>query len=176
MIGELGRVLKPGGTLWLSAPLFYAEHERPYDFFRYTRYGLRRLLEDAGFEVVEIAGWRATSGRSATRSAWRAARCPARARRTAAGSPAPPWPASRGSPAAPRRGRRTRLAALDERDKVVDAGLPKNHTHGPQAQRRALRSGQAWRSSDSVRPRGNRAGREAIGRVRVGSRDGAARA
>src|SRR4051794_14857165 len=51
---ELHRVLKPGGTLWLTAPLFYAEHERPYDFFRYTQFGLRHLLEGAGFEVVEI--------------------------------------------------------------------------------------------------------------------------
>jgi SAM-dependent methyltransferase len=54
VLAELNRVLKPGGTLWLTAPLFYAEHERPYDFFRYTRYGLRHLLEGAGFAVREI--------------------------------------------------------------------------------------------------------------------------
>src|SRR5215218_8101655 len=51
---ELNRVLRPGGTLWLTAPFFYAEHERPYDFFRYTQFGLRHLLETAGFEVLEI--------------------------------------------------------------------------------------------------------------------------
>ena len=54
VLAELHRVLKPGGTLWLTAPLFYAEHERPYDFFRYTQFGLRHLLERAGFEVLEI--------------------------------------------------------------------------------------------------------------------------
>src|SRR3712207_2554853 len=54
VLAELHRVLKPGGTLWLTAPLFYAEHERPYDFFRYTQFGLRRLLEGAGFQVAEI--------------------------------------------------------------------------------------------------------------------------
>jgi len=54
VLAELQRVLKPGGTLWLTAPLFYAEHERPYDFFRYTQYGLRRLLETAGFAVREV--------------------------------------------------------------------------------------------------------------------------
>jgi len=54
VLGELHRVLRPGGTLWLTAPLFYAEHERPYDFFRYTQFGLRHLLERAGFMVEEV--------------------------------------------------------------------------------------------------------------------------
>lgn len=54
VLAELHRVLKPGGALWLTAPLFYAEHEKPYDFFRYTRFGLRHLLEGAGFAVEEI--------------------------------------------------------------------------------------------------------------------------
>ena len=54
VLRELHRVLVPGGRMWLTAPLTYAEHERPYDFFRYTRYGLRRLLDDAGFEVIEL--------------------------------------------------------------------------------------------------------------------------
>ena len=47
-------MLKPGGTLWLTAPLFYAEHEQPYDFFRYTQFGLRHMFEAAGFEVLEL--------------------------------------------------------------------------------------------------------------------------
>lgn len=55
-LAEFHRVLKPGGRLWLTAPFFYGEHERPYDFFRYTQYGLRHLLEGAGFTVVEL-GW-----------------------------------------------------------------------------------------------------------------------
>ena len=54
VLAELHRVLAPGGRLWLTAPLFYAEHERPYDFFRYTQFGLRHLLESAGFEVQEL--------------------------------------------------------------------------------------------------------------------------
>ena len=54
VIAEFSRVLRPGGALWLSAPLYYEEHERPYDFFRYTQFGLRRMLETAGLEVESI--------------------------------------------------------------------------------------------------------------------------
>ena len=45
MLAELYRVLAPGGRLWLTAPLFYAEHQTPYDFYRYTQYGMRHVLE-----------------------------------------------------------------------------------------------------------------------------------
>jgi SAM-dependent methyltransferase len=54
VLAELHRVLKPGARLWLSAPLFYEEHQQPYDFFRYTQFGFRRLADDAGFEVEEL--------------------------------------------------------------------------------------------------------------------------
>lgn len=54
VLAELGRVLKPGGTLFLTAPLFYAEHEVPYDFYRYTRFGLAHLLEEAGFRIESL--------------------------------------------------------------------------------------------------------------------------
>lgn len=53
-ISELARVLREGGWLVLSAPLFWQEHEVPYDFFRYTSYGMKALLELSGFEVIEI--------------------------------------------------------------------------------------------------------------------------
>ena len=54
VLAQLYRVLKPGGTLWLSTPLFFAEHEAPHDYFRYTQYGLRYLLESTGFVIVRI--------------------------------------------------------------------------------------------------------------------------
>lgn len=54
VLDELWRVLKPGGTMICSCPLFYEEHEQPYDFYRYTQFGLRHLFDQAGFEVDRL--------------------------------------------------------------------------------------------------------------------------
>lgn len=51
---EAFRVLKPGGKMILTTPFLWAEHEAPHDYYRFTRYGLRYLCEQAGFEVVSI--------------------------------------------------------------------------------------------------------------------------
>jgi ubiquinone/menaquinone biosynthesis C-methylase UbiE len=51
---ECHRLLKPGGHLIVTAPFFFHIHEQPHDFFRFSPFGLRYLLESAGFEVVEI--------------------------------------------------------------------------------------------------------------------------
>jgi SAM-dependent methyltransferase len=53
-LAEMNRVLKPGGRIFCSVPFFFQEHQRPYDFFRYTQFGLRKLFADAGFEVVRL--------------------------------------------------------------------------------------------------------------------------
>jgi SAM-dependent methyltransferase len=55
VLAELHRVLKPGGQILCSCPLYFHEHQKPYDFFRYTKYGLRHLFELAGFEVTRIS-------------------------------------------------------------------------------------------------------------------------
>lgn len=54
VLRELARALKPGGQLLLIVPHEWEEHQTPHDYFRYTRYGMRYLLEKAGFTVVEI--------------------------------------------------------------------------------------------------------------------------
>ncbi len=54
VLAEIGRALCPGGTLWLSVPLLNEEHEAPQDFFRYTRFGLAKILERTGFRVVAL--------------------------------------------------------------------------------------------------------------------------
>jgi SAM-dependent methyltransferase len=53
-LSEFKRVLKPSGELWLTAPLFFPEHEQPYDFFRYTQFAWRKFADDVGFKIVEL--------------------------------------------------------------------------------------------------------------------------
>lgn len=53
-LNEIHRVLKRGGKLWLTCPLSFQENEQPYDFYRYTRFGLRYLMEEAGFVVERL--------------------------------------------------------------------------------------------------------------------------
>lgn len=53
VLAELNRVLKPGGVLFYSGPLWFEEHEKPYDFYRYTRFALHHLFERAGFTLEE---------------------------------------------------------------------------------------------------------------------------
>jgi ubiquinone/menaquinone biosynthesis C-methylase UbiE len=54
VLRELHRVLRPGGEVWLTAPFSYQEHEKPWDFWRFTRFAWQHLADEVGFEVVEI--------------------------------------------------------------------------------------------------------------------------
>jgi SAM-dependent methyltransferase len=51
---EMHRVLKPGGHLILSTPMYWPRHEIPYDFFRYTYDGLLYLMKESELEVVRM--------------------------------------------------------------------------------------------------------------------------
>jgi len=50
---ELARVLRKGGSLLVSAPMSWNLHYKPYDYYRFTCYGLTYILEESGFEVVK---------------------------------------------------------------------------------------------------------------------------
>jgi SAM-dependent methyltransferase len=54
VLSELGRVLKAGGKLFLTVPQSWEVHEAPYDYFRFTRYGLEVLFATADLEVISI--------------------------------------------------------------------------------------------------------------------------
>ncbi len=61
-LGEVRRVIAPGGALLLTTPQTWGLHEEPYDFYRYTKYGLQYLFGKAGFEVVDVAPTTGTLG------------------------------------------------------------------------------------------------------------------
>lgn len=54
MLQEAYRLLKPGGNLIVTAPMVWGLHEEPVDFYRYTEYGLRYLLEHSGYIDINI--------------------------------------------------------------------------------------------------------------------------
>lgn len=53
-LAEIERVLKPGGCAWISIPFMYPIHNEPYDFQRYTEYGLRREMDNARLQIVSL--------------------------------------------------------------------------------------------------------------------------
>ena len=53
MIEESWRVLRPGGVLVLEFTQTAPLHDPPHDYFRFTPFGAKWLLERSGFEVLE---------------------------------------------------------------------------------------------------------------------------
>ncbi|CAN2039108.1 hypothetical protein GMMP15_1040015 [Candidatus Magnetomoraceae bacterium gMMP-15] len=56
-INEMYRVLKDNGILYLQVPFIIGYHPGPTDFWRFTKEGIREMVEQAGFicEEVDIA-------------------------------------------------------------------------------------------------------------------------
>lgn len=54
VVAEAARLLKPGGSLLLSAPQAQWLHEEPHDYFRYTKYGLMELARSAGLTPLHV--------------------------------------------------------------------------------------------------------------------------
>jgi SAM-dependent methyltransferase len=53
-VKEMYRVLRPGGHLFMTAPMAQSEHQIPYDFFRYTSFGLKHICAEAGFREIRV--------------------------------------------------------------------------------------------------------------------------
>jgi len=52
-LSEVNRVLKVEGTLFMTLPFVWDEHEQPFDFARYSSFGIRSLLERHEFTIIE---------------------------------------------------------------------------------------------------------------------------
>jgi SAM-dependent methyltransferase len=54
---EMIRCLKPGGTLILSLPFVFGEHNAPHDYMRLSQFGVRRFLEpEVAVRDIRLAG------------------------------------------------------------------------------------------------------------------------
>jgi SAM-dependent methyltransferase len=54
VVGELARILRPGGHLVLAVPFLQPHHDCPRDFRRYTKDGLVALGEAAGLKAIAV--------------------------------------------------------------------------------------------------------------------------
>jgi SAM-dependent methyltransferase len=54
VLTEAMRCLRPGGTLLLTVPFAARWHFIPYDYWRFTPSGLKRLLSSCGFDDVRV--------------------------------------------------------------------------------------------------------------------------
>jgi SAM-dependent methyltransferase len=54
VLAELYRTLKPGGRIFLTGPQSWHQHQKPHDYYRYTAFGFKYLLEKSGFQVEKV--------------------------------------------------------------------------------------------------------------------------
>lgn len=54
ILSEIGRVLKPKGWLLVTVPFVWNEHEVPYDYQRFTSFGIVELFKKHDLSVVKI--------------------------------------------------------------------------------------------------------------------------
>jgi SAM-dependent methyltransferase len=52
ILPEIRRVTKDSGLLLISVPFAWEEHETPYDYARYTSYGMSHILRTHGYELI----------------------------------------------------------------------------------------------------------------------------
>jgi SAM-dependent methyltransferase len=63
IVNEVYRVLAKDAVFFLTVPFLWNLHEVPYDEHRYTPFALQRILQNAGFQDIEIkahGGWNAS--------------------------------------------------------------------------------------------------------------------
>ena len=51
---ECHRILKDGGVAIYSVPFIWQVHAAPWDYYRFSKHGLKYLFEKCGFEILEL--------------------------------------------------------------------------------------------------------------------------
>lgn len=51
---EMARVAKPGAMLLLVVPQEWEVHQHPHDYWRYTRFAVKMLLQKSGWEIERL--------------------------------------------------------------------------------------------------------------------------
>mgnify|MGYP001579751803 FL=1 len=54
ILSEISRVSRPNGLLLMTVPFVWDEHEQPFDFARYSSFGIKHLLEHHGFQIISL--------------------------------------------------------------------------------------------------------------------------
>lgn len=54
VVEEMYRLVKAGGVVLATIPQTAPLHEEPHDYYRYTRYGITHLFEQAGFHISAL--------------------------------------------------------------------------------------------------------------------------
>lgn len=65
IIKEIFRILKNQGILFFTVPFLWPLHDIPSDEYRYTPFALKRMLNNAGYQIIKIGslgGWDASLG------------------------------------------------------------------------------------------------------------------
>ena len=52
-LSEVNRVLKIGGRVLITVPFLWDEHAQPYDYARYSSFGLKHLLESHNLKIIK---------------------------------------------------------------------------------------------------------------------------
>jgi len=52
---EICRVSKEDGFVYITAPFFHGEHEIPYDFRRFTSFGMYQIMRKGGLKVTSLS-------------------------------------------------------------------------------------------------------------------------
>jgi SAM-dependent methyltransferase len=53
-LDRVARCLKPGGVIILNVPFAYWLHEEPFDYYRYTKFGLEHLFKERSFKIEKM--------------------------------------------------------------------------------------------------------------------------